>query len=79
MRIEGHTDSRGSNSANMDLSDRRAASVRDYLVERGVESDRLDSIGYGESRPIDRGENPEAWAMNRRVEFFITERAEQPE
>jgi outer membrane protein OmpA-like peptidoglycan-associated protein len=79
VRIEGHTDSRGSNSANKDLSDRRAASVRDYLVERGVEPSRLDSIGYGESRPIDPGENPEAWTMNRRVEFFITERAEQPE
>ncbi|MBW1880463.1 MAG: OmpA family protein [Deltaproteobacteria bacterium] len=79
VRIEGHTDNRGSESANQDLSDRRAASVRDYLVAKDVETGRLESIGYGESRPIDRGENSEAWSLNRRVEFFITKRAEQPE
>lgn len=71
LRIEGHTDSRGSNAVNLTLSEQRAASVRDYLVGKGVVSDRLSSVGYGEAKPVDDRENPEAWERNRRVEFFI--------
>jgi OmpA-OmpF porin, OOP family len=77
VSIEGHTDSRGSASANRKLSDARAASVKAYLVSKGVEAERLSSIGYGEDRPVDKRENAEAWDKNRRVDFMIVERAPQ--
>lgn len=75
VRIEGHTDSRGSELYNQGLSERRAASVLEYLVKRGVEAERLYSVGYGESRPLDPREVPEAWERNRRVDFFIEREA----
>ncbi|MCO4747042.1 MAG: OmpA family protein [Proteobacteria bacterium] len=71
VRVEGHTDSRGSESSNQLLSERRAASVRAYLIEHGVDGDRLTSVGLGESQPIDPAQNDAAWAKNRRVEFVI--------
>ncbi|MCB9679694.1 MAG: OmpA family protein [Alphaproteobacteria bacterium] len=76
IRIEGHTDSRGSASYNLKLSDDRAAAVRDYLVGKGVQADRLDSVGFGEGKPLMLGETEEAWANNRRVDFFVVERAD---
>ena len=76
VRIEGHTDSRGSEASNQSLSDKRAASVRKYLIDKGVEEARLNSIGYGESKPVDPREVPEAWEKNRRVDFFIEKRAD---
>jgi outer membrane protein OmpA-like peptidoglycan-associated protein len=75
IRIEGHTDSRGSAVANKDLSARRAEAVQVYLVGRNIEPGRLDAIGFGEERPLMRGNDEEAWARNRRVDFFIVERA----
>ena len=77
IRIEGHTDSRGKARYNQQLSESRAASVRDWLVDNGIEPERLVSSGYGESKPLDPREDEEAWAMNRRVDFFIEERAEE--
>jgi outer membrane protein OmpA-like peptidoglycan-associated protein len=71
VRIEGHTDSRGSDEYNFSLSNDRAESVLEFLVQQGVERGRLNSIGYGERRPLDPRENDEAWALNRRVDFFI--------
>ena len=71
VRIEGHTDSRGAAAFNLQLSDDRAASVRQYLVDKGVAPDRLVSVGYGEDRPVDPSDNEEAWEKNRRVEFII--------
>jgi outer membrane protein OmpA-like peptidoglycan-associated protein len=71
VRVEGHTDSRGSESSNQLLSEQRAASVRTYLIEHGVDGARLTSVGLGESQPIDEAQNDEAWAKNRRVEFVI--------
>ena len=50
-------------------------SVKDYLVDTGVEADRLQSQGYGETQPIDRHHNQAAWAKNRRVEFLILKRS----
>ncbi len=78
VRIEGHTDSRGADDYNLVLSQRRAEAVVEYLIGRGVETERLEAVGYGEQRPIVRGETEEAWATNRRVEFTILRRGEGP-
>lgn len=75
IRIEGHTDIRGSEAYNQDLSKRRAQSVTDYLVDQGgVERKRLIVKGYGFSEPIATNETEEGMAKNRRVEFDILER-----
>lgn len=70
--IEGHADRRGDQEFNLDLSKRRAASIRDFLQKHGVESARLSSEGYGSSRPLVDADNEGAWFMNRRVEFVVT-------
>ena len=77
VTVEGHTDSIGSDSYNQRLSERRAAAVKHYLVSRGVAADRLETVGYGESRPIapnttpNGRDNPEGRAMNRRAELKV--------
>ena len=71
VRIEGHTDSKGSDRYNMKLSDQRAKSVRMYLIKQGVDPSRMVSIGYGEERPIADNDTEEGREMNRRVEFYI--------
>ena len=71
VEVQGHTDTRGSDDYNMELSERRAAAVKAYLVGQGIQSERLESRGYGETRPVDPAENKDAWAKNRRVEFII--------
>ncbi|MFT5680928.1 MAG: outer membrane protein OmpA-like peptidoglycan-associated protein [Myxococcota bacterium] len=73
VRIEGHTDNRGNAGYNQQLSDDRSASVTRFLIDRGVDPERLNSIGYGESKPVDGRNSERAWAMNRRVDFFIEE------
>jgi OOP family OmpA-OmpF porin len=73
MRIEGHTDNRGGADMNLDLSKRRAASVRTWLIEHGIDSGRLESEGYGLTRPIDTNDTDAGRAANRRVDFKITE------
>ncbi len=73
VSVEGHTDSRASDAYNMDLSTRRAAAVREYLVQAGIAPERLTSQGFGESRPIDTNATSAGRAANRRVEFVITE------
>jgi outer membrane protein OmpA-like peptidoglycan-associated protein len=74
VRIEGHTDSRGSDSYNLKLSDGRAASVRSYLIDRGISADRMESKGYGERVPIADNRTRVGRGQNRRVEFVITDR-----
>nr|QAT78163.1 TraB [Hyalangium sp.] len=69
--IEGHTDSRAGEVYNLDLSKRRAASVRTYLEESGIDATRLCSQGFGQSRPLAENDNEEGMARNRRVEFTI--------
>jgi outer membrane protein OmpA-like peptidoglycan-associated protein len=69
--VEGHTDSQGGASYNQDLSQRRAQSVRDYLVTRGMASDRVTSEGFGLTRPIADNASPEGRANNRRVEIVV--------
>jgi OmpA-OmpF porin, OOP family len=75
VEVGGHTDERGSDGYNLDLSDRRAASVVAYLSEHGVAAGRLTSRGYGKRKPIDLSHDEAAWAKNRRVEFVIKKRA----
>lgn len=69
--VEGHTDSQGSDASNQDLSERRARSVRDYLVSRGIAADRLTSQGFGSTHSIADNKSPEGRANNRRVEIVI--------
>jgi len=75
IRIEGHTDSTGSEQANLDLSQRRAEAVKTALISRGIAPERLTALGYGESRPIASNTTPEGRQLNRRVEVFIEPRA----
>jgi OmpA-OmpF porin, OOP family len=70
-RVEGHTDAVGSDSYNMDLSRRRAESVVNYLVSKGVDRNRLEIVPLGESTPIASNDTPEGRAMNRRVEIKL--------
>ena len=69
--VYGHTDSTGSDAYNQALSERRADSVASYLVSRGVESARLEALGYGETQPIASNDTVEGRAQNRRVEIKI--------
>jgi outer membrane protein OmpA-like peptidoglycan-associated protein len=70
--IEGYTDSRGSQSKNMDLSQRRADSVRTYLISRGLPSEQVVAKGMGPDRPIADNSNAEGRANNRRVEIVVS-------
>jgi outer membrane protein OmpA-like peptidoglycan-associated protein len=72
--IKGHTDNIGSIEYNLDLSKRRAESVRKYLVSKGIAPERLTCYGYGESMPIATNETEEGRAKNRRVEIYIVGR-----
>lgn len=72
IRIEGNTDSRGSNEYNMALGLRRANAARRYLVSQGIDNARFDVVSYGEERPVDQGTTDEAYAKNRRDDFVIT-------
>lgn len=74
LLIEGHCDERGTEEYNLALGERRAKAVRDYLVSLGVSADRLETISYGKSQPLDPGHDEAAWAKNRRAEFTIIEK-----
>jgi OOP family OmpA-OmpF porin len=77
VRIEGNTDSKGTEAYNQKLSERRAQSVFNYLVGKGISPSRMETIGYGETRPIadntkpNGSDNPEGRALNRRVELRV--------
>ncbi len=72
IEIHGHTDSRGNDSYNQNLSENRTKSVYEYLVENGIDSERMKYIGYGEKKPIADNNISEGRQMNRRVEFVVT-------
>lgn len=71
IEIGGHTDNIGSNESNLKLSQDRADAVREYLIGKGIEPDRVGSKGYGESKPVASNTTPEGQKLNRRVEFTI--------
>jgi OOP family OmpA-OmpF porin len=74
IEIQGHTDERGDDRYNLEVSDKRAHLIEAYLVGHGVEPKRLTAKGYGESQPLDKGHNEKAWAKNRRTAFVILQR-----
>jgi peptidoglycan-associated lipoprotein len=73
VTIEGHCDNRGTNEYNLALGDRRAHSARVFLIDLGIAESRLQTISFGEERPLATGDNEAAWAKNRRAHFVINE------
>jgi len=73
VTIEGHCDNRGTNEYNLALGDRRAYSAKMFLIDLGIAESRLQTLSFGEERPLDPGETEEAWAKNRRAHFVINE------
>jgi outer membrane protein OmpA-like peptidoglycan-associated protein len=78
IEIQGHADERADDDFNMRLTQDRAEAVRLYLIGKGVAGDRLVARGYGETRPLCHAHNEECWAKNRRVEFVILRRTDNP-
>ena len=74
VQIEGHTDERGGIQYNIALGERRANSAKSYLIDKGINADRLSIISYGKEKPADNGHDEAAWAKNRRANFRITEK-----
>ena len=71
--IEGHCDERNTSEFNMALGDRRANSIKQYMINLGLPASRFRTISYGEERPVDPAHSEEAWAKNRRAEFILEE------
>lgn len=69
VRLEGHTDERGTREYNLALGERRANAVRDYMVASGVPSYKVETISYGEENPVAYGSGESSWSKNRRVEI----------
>lgn len=76
--VEGHTDATGTPDYNQRLSEKRADSVKGYLIDQGVIASRINAIGYGETRPKASNDTPEGRQLNRRVEIHIRAAATQP-
>ncbi len=72
VSVEGHADERGTREYNLGLGDRRANSVKDYMVALGINPSRLKAISYGKERPVALGSNEAAWAQNRRSVTMVT-------
>ena len=71
IRISGHCDERGSDEYNLALGNRRATAAKQYVVSHGIDGSRIETVSYGEERPLASGHDEEAWAQNRRDEFEI--------
>ena len=69
--IEGHCDDRGTEDYNLALGEKRAKSAYDYLLSLGIAAERLQTISYGKSQPLDPGQNEISWQRNRRAQFTI--------
>jgi len=74
VEIQGHTDARGNDAYNLEISEQRAQAILQYLVDKGVDAKRLRAKGYGETKPLDKAANAKAWAKNRRMAFVILQR-----
>jgi peptidoglycan-associated lipoprotein len=74
ITIEGHCDERGTVEYNLALGERRAKSAYQYLMDLGVDPNRMKTVSYGEEGPLDEGHNEDAWAKNRRDEFVELKR-----
>jgi peptidoglycan-associated lipoprotein len=72
VSVEGHCDERGTREYNLALGERRANSVKNYLVALGVDQNRIQTISYGKERPAVSGSNEEAWAQNRRAVTVVS-------
>jgi len=72
LKIAGHTDSAGNDDANLILSNKRAVATREYLINKGIDSSRLDAVGYGETQPVADNTTAEGRKKNRRVEFDLS-------
>lgn len=72
IQVEGHCDERGGVQYNLALGDKRAKTVKDYLISLGVESTRVDTISFGKDRPVAFGHDEGAWSQNRRGNFVVT-------
>lgn len=73
LRVEGNCDERGTNEYNLALGERRSSSVKNYLVSLGISPDRIETISYGEERPLAVGHNEDSWSQNRRDDFVLIE------
>ena len=71
VQVEGHCDERGTDEYNLALGERRANSVKNYVVSLGIEASRVSTISYGEENPLSREHDEEAWAKNRRGHFVV--------
>jgi outer membrane protein OmpA-like peptidoglycan-associated protein len=71
IEIRGHTDNVGSDESNQQLSENRAKAVYNYLIEKGIEKDRISYKGFGETQPVATNETEAGRSQNRRTEFFI--------
>jgi peptidoglycan-associated lipoprotein len=74
IRIEGNCDKRGSSEYNLALGERRAHSAKRFLISLGISPDRMETVSYGEERPLALGDSEDAWAKNRRDDFVIMEK-----
>src|SRR5216110_483892 len=71
IRVSGHCDERGSDEYNLALGNRRATATKQYVVSHGIDGGRIETVSYGEERPLASGHDEDAWAQNRRDEFEI--------
>ena len=71
VTIEGHCDERGTEAYNIALGERRAQNIKSFLLTAGIDGGRLDTISYGEEKPVGQGNNEATWAKNRRAHFRI--------
>ncbi len=69
VRLEGHADARGTREYNLALGERRAKAVANYMAIQGISRSRIETISYGEEKPVAFGETEQSWALNRRVEI----------
>lgn len=72
VELQGHCDERGTTEYNLALGQRRAAAAKSFLVAQGVSANRINTVSYGEERPLSQGATESAWSLNRRAELRVT-------